>query len=459
MKKRCLSDPVGRRVWVGLGSLSLLVGIVGLWLGAEAIAQANDSSTGRCAAFPASDVAAQDASRICSGRTIGLQPTYPTMSQSVAQPPDPSVVAAQTEFGLRLFSQLQQGDPQQNRLISPSSIAIALGMTYNGASGETQQAMANALSLQGLSLETVNQANAALEQSLESDGSIELTIANSLWNQNGFSVQPNFLQLNRDYYQAEINTFDATDPNAAEPLNRWVSDQTRGKIAQIIDRLSPDDVMVLLNAVYFKGNWATAFDAALTRDRPFYSAAGQSERVPMMTQTGSFRYLENDQFQAVSLPYGNGRWSLYVFLPDQTSDLSTFYSALTSESWENWMNQFAQREGTLQLPRFQFDYSTGLTDALTALGMGVAFDPQQADFSGLSDASTYLSRVQHKTMIEVNEEGTEAAAATSVTVTVTSLPLPQETFEMTVDRPFFFAIRDNQSGALLFLGSVAQPTE
>lgn len=368
---------------------------------------------------------------------------------------NPQLTAAHTRFGFKLFSQLVQQQPD-NIMISPTSVAIALSMLYNGAAGNTQQAMANALELQGLTVQDLNQASAALEATLENaDPQVQLKLANSLWGRSGFSFQPDFLQQNQTFYGAEITELDFNDPAAPDQINAWVAQNTEGKITKIIDQIDPQQVLFLINAVYFKGNWTTQFDPSNTSERPFQLLDGSQKQHPMMSQQGNFAYYETDQFQAVSLPYGNRRLSMYVFLPRPNSSLTAFYSGLTPENWDTWMPQFRRREGLLQLPKFKSEYEETLNEALTALGMGVIF-ADQADFSQLSSEPTAVDEVKHKTFIEVNEEGTEAAAVTSVGVRVTSIGL-DEPFQMVVDRPFFYAIRDNQTGTVLFMGAVVEP--
>lgn len=386
-------------------------------------------------------------------------PTEPPAVNQIETGVDERLVAANTRFGFKLFSQIleQNGEPT-NLMVSPTSVAIALTMTYNGASSTTQQAMAEALELEGMSLEEINQANAALELALENaDPEVQLAIANSLWGREDVSFNPDFLQRNRDFYSAEIASLDFTNPDAIATINNWVSRNTQEKIPEIIREISPNAVLFLINATYFKGNWTTPFNPGQTSDRPFTLLNGSQNQHPTMSQRGRYAYLENDQFQAVSLPYGESeRLTMYVFLPRENSSLSAFQQNLTAENWEAWINQFGRREGAIRLPRFRLEYETQLNDVLEALGMAVAFDADQADFSGMSDEPLSISRVQHKTFIEVNEEGTEAAAVTSVEIRATSAAVIPP-FQMTVDRPFFYAIRDNQTGTVLFMGTVVEP--
>jgi serine protease inhibitor len=382
--------------------------------------------------------------------------TESLMSNPIAKP-DTKVVAANTKFGFKLFSEIVKTDSNTNVFVSPSSVTMALAMTYNGANGSTQEAIAQTLELQGLSLQEINSSNAALKTLLENpDSGVQLAIANSLWANQDATFNPDFLQRNREFYQAKVTNLDFKDASAPNIINNWVKENTNGKIDKIVQELSPDQVLFLINAIYFKGNWTDKFDKNKTKEYPFFAASGQQKPHPMMSQNGDYKYLETENFQAVSLPYGkDGRMSFYVFLPRKNSNLTAFYPTLNAENWDKWMAQFSKRQGSIRLPRFKMDYEVTLNDALKALGMGEAFS-NKADFSGMGK-NFAISEVKHKTFVEVNEEGTEAAAATSVEMKFTSAFEPTiKPFEMIVDRPFFACIRDNQTGSILFMGSIVE---
>lgn len=374
--------------------------------------------------------------------------------------PDTKIVAANTKFGFKLFSEVLKSDKSKNVFVSPSSVAFALAMTYNGASGSTQQEMAKALELQGLTLQQINSSNAALKALLENpDPKVQVAIANSLWGNQNTSFNPDFLQRNRDFYQAKIANLNFTDAQAPSTINDWVKQNTSGKIDKIVQKINPDQALFLVNAIYFKGSWTNEFDKQETREYPFSLFSGQQKQHPMMSQKGKYKYLENQEFQAVNLPYGNnGRISLYVFLPKQNSNLKAFSQTLNAENWDKWMSQFSKREGSIRLPKFKIDYDITLNDSLKALGMGQAFS-SKANFSGMGNGKNLaISEVLHKTFVEVNEQGTEAAAATSVGIMPLSASVPTYApFQMIVDRPFFCAIRDNQTGSIVFMGSIAEP--
>jgi serpin B len=369
-------------------------------------------------------------------------------------------VRANTRFAFTFFTTLQEQKDQQNMFISPISLAYALAMTYNGAVGDTQQAMAQVLNVQEMELDEVNQSFADLMQTLETaDPDVQLAIANSLWARQDIAFEEDFLQRNRQFYEAEVERLDFNDPSAVETINGWVKEQTNDKIPTIVNELDPLTIMVLINAIYFKGAWSEEFDPENTSDRAFTLPDGSTKQVPMMEQDEKFPYYEGEGFQAISLPYGEERLQMSIFLPDEKSSLTDFSQQLNAQNWATWMQQLRKRDGVIVLPRFKLEDEYDLQQTLSDMGMTVAFACGQADFSRLyAEEDVCITKVKQKTFIEVNEEGTEAAAATSVEVGLTAA-MPEEPFSMIVDRPFFFAIHDTQTGAILFLGSIVDPSE
>jgi serpin B len=377
-----------------------------------------------------------------------------------AQMVDKRLVAANTDFGFRLYAEVTGRSGGKNVFVSPSSIGLALAMAYNGAEGETKQVIARGLALQGMGLEEVNRAYAQLKAALENpDPKVQLNIANSLWARKGMTFKPQFIKRNADFYGAEVSELDFDSPGAASAINNWVSGKTNGKIQKIVDQISQDSILFLINAIYFKGTWTAEFDKSKTKEDYFTTAAGARKKHPMMSQSGEYNYYKGDNFQAVSLPYGGGRVSMYVFLPDEGATLDAFHKSLNRASWDRWMSAFEETRGDIVMPRFKLEYEIELNDALKALGMGLAFDAGRADFSGMLQTANnaYINKVKHKTFVEVNEEGTEAAAVTSAEVQITSMRQPRDMFRMVVDRPFFCAIRDNETGTVLFMGAIVDP--
>lgn len=377
---------------------------------------------------------------------------------------DPAIVEANTGFGFRLFRELvKQSGGKANVVISPASLSLALSMTYNGASSTTKDAMARTLGYSGISLDAVNAGNKALLANLEAPGEgIEISVANSLWARKDVEFKPDFMQRNRDYFGAEVSTLDFGDPAAKDRINSWVRDKTRGKIDGIVRQIDGDSVLFLVNAVYFKGIWSAQFDKSETRDAKFTLADGDRKTVPMMSRSDDYEYLQGDGFQLINLGYGRGRISMYVLLPAKGTKLSAFYARLTPANWTKWMGQIHDRatKVTLALPRFKMEYEAELVRALSAVGMSVAFDQGRANFRSMCpippEENVYIGRVTHKAYADVNEDGTEAAAATGAEMKMCGVSLYMNT-DMVVDHPFFFAIRDNMTGEILLMGSVADP--
>lgn len=373
---------------------------------------------------------------------------------------DNRLTSATSRFALKLYNRILKGDRSKNTFVSPTSIMLALAMTYNGANGTTSQGMARALEIDGMSLEEANHAFAELKSVLApTDPKLQLKIANSLWARKGFAVKPAFFERNKKYYGAEVASLDFSSPTATQTINSWVSKNTEGKIEKIIDEIDDGDVLFLINAIYFKGQWKNEFDKKKTKPDAFTLAGGERKELPMMSQSGSYFYYKGENFQSVALPYGKGGVSMYVFLPDELTGLEKFEQDLTPENWDGWMKSFRVRPGEVMLPRFKVEWEANLNEALKSIGMEEAFDGARADFSQIAESQLgnklAITEVLHKSVCEVNEEGTVAAAATSVGMGLASAPPPP--FAMKVDRPFFFAIRDNQTGLILFMGSVRNP--
>jgi len=370
------------------------------------------------------------------------------------------LVQADNSFGLKLFREIVDGDSGENVFIAPLSVSMALGMAYNGAGGATKDAMQEALELQGLDLLQVNESYRDLIQLLRGlDPAVEFRIANSIWYDEAYEFQQDFLSVNREYFDAEVAGLDFADPGSASTINDWVAEETNGRIEEIVDSpMSPELVMFLINAIYFKGDWANPFDEELTREGTFFLADGSEKPVEMMSYAKPdtvLAYLDqNEGVQVLDMKYGGKAYSMTIVLPQQPGDIGPLVAGLDSEKWQRWLDGLAQMQALVSMPKFTLEYELELNNALEALGMGVAFDPFGADFTKIYSGPqrAYLSKVKHKTFLDVNEEGTEAAAATSVEIGVTSMP-PM----IVVDRPFLFAIRERFSGTILFLGVLVDP--
>jgi len=369
------------------------------------------------------------------------------------------LIQSDNAFGLKLFREIDvQEDADANIFISPLSVAMALGMTYNGAAGETQAAMQETLELQGLTIDEVNQSYRSLIDLLRNlDPSVEFLLANSIWYRQEFPVIQDFLDVNREYFDAEVTGLDFDSPSAAPTINAWVDEKTNGRITEIVDDpISPELVMFLINAIYFKGDWTFQFDQGLTSDAPFYLEGGGQVQVPMMQTSGEIeigRYSDGE-LEAIDLLYGGKAYSMTIVMPYGDGTLSELVQSLDAARWAEIVDGLTTVESQVWMPKYTLEYELTLNDVLKALGMQIAFDEFNADFSKIYDGpwNLYISKVKHKTFVDVNEEGTEAAAVTSVEVGVTAMPPT-----VMVNRPFVFAIREKFSGTILFMGRMMNP--
>jgi serpin B len=366
-------------------------------------------------------------------------------SRAADAAPDPAA------FAFRLFGAAEVSAPDKNLLLSPYSVSRALGLAYIGASGETQKAFARVL---GLPSPADYAAHERAELSRRTDS--ELAVANSLWLRSGWEFRAAYEKTAHEDLKAAVFRRDF-DAKTLGEINGWTAGATRDRIKKILEKLDPLSAAVLVNAVYFKASWTTRFEPALTAPADFHPTAGAAFKHPFMSRDGTFAYARRDGLQAVSLPYGEReRWRMIVVLPSA----GTKTPKIDAVAWRALLGEMRQSYGSVKLPRFRFDYSAELSDTLSALGLAVAFDPKRADFSAMAEAHTErerlsISRVVHKTYIEVDETGTEAAAATAV-----SMPLggpPAAPFKFIADRPFLFAIIGHDGAEPLFLGAVRDP--
>lgn len=362
---------------------------------------------------------------------------------------DSQAVSGMTGFAFDLFRTLNQEEEGYNFFISPLSVSTALTMTLNGAEGATREEMAKVLGYGGLEAETWNDTYQNLLPYLEqADETVELSLSNSIWYRQGDPIREAFLEQNREAFEARIEAMDFSDPGAADVINGWIEEATSGKIDKMVDSpLPPDLVMYLINAVYFKGEWAEAFDPERTFEGEFTQTDGTAATVDMMNRKGTVDFGETDAWKIVRLPYGEDKLSMRLVLPRENID--QFVEDLDAEMWRAMEASLAETEEVvLQIPRFKMDYGIkNLNDALFKLGMKKAFGPE-ADLSGIREG-LFISRVLHKAVIEVDEEGSEAAAATVVEVLESAV---MEPVTFIADRPFLFAIVDEVHGNLLFMG-------
>ena len=361
-------------------------------------------------------------------------------------------------FGFNLVQSLQT--PQQrNLLISPASIEVALGMAFAGATGETAEAMSQTLGLDGEPREAALQDLAALQTTLQRpEQGATLKMANAVWIDKS-------IQLNREFSTDLANTFRSkleslrfADPGTIARINEWVSDATEGKISRLLG-VAPSPPMFIANAVYFHAAWRFPFQKQANQEQPFHLADGSTSKVIMMRQSGSFRYAKAPGYEVVALPYSGHRFAMYCFLPVAGAD--EVVARLTKLSWSELSGGLRLAQGSVALPKFKIEYGRTLNQALSKLGMGIAFDGQRAQFTRMINDSVrlFIGAVLHKTYLEVDEQGSTAAAATGVQMEATAIIHPREEFKLVFDRPFLTAIADEESGTILFLGIIGDPKQ
>jgi serine protease inhibitor len=390
------------------------------------------------------------------------------VTQAATPPASIDVAAADNAFGFRLLETVQKKAPSANVVLSPVGAALNLSLALNGASDETRQEILTALSLSGSELGAINEANAKLIKTIRTPADdVILSVADSLWvDSRRATLRPDYVQQMKASYDAETIDLDFAAPGAAGRINSWASKETHDKIPKVIDALDPADLLLLLNAVYFKGQWTHKFDKARTQQREFTLADGTVRQLPRMSQAGSFDYFETPQLQAIRLPFGRGDLIMDVLLPAKSSSLQALEAELTPGSWTGWRAQFASRPGIIELPRFKLESRYRLNEPLQTLGMSRAFHPGLAQFTDMlapapgqhGNPRAFISYVLQSTYWKVDEEGAEAAAVTTTGIRAAAIARPVQRFEMIVNRPFFCAIEDRRSGALLFVGAIYEPT-
>jgi len=423
----------------------------------------------------------------CSERATTPAPSGPDPNPSIVRTPadltdhELSVLNSCNTFGLNLFREIVAVTPEtDNVFISPLSVSYALGLCYNGAEGDTRTAIGETLELADLSLEELNKAYHDLTEILvQADPVVDFRIANSLWSKQGVAIQQEFINLAQNYFDARVEEINFQAPWAADTINAWIENATNNKIKDMVKPpINPNIVAMLFNAIYFKGSWMFPFDTADTRDANFYLADGSETQCRMMyksqkdvqqgspddpmnlhTDTNIVFYYDPDVV-VMGMPYGAGDFRMSIIIPnrspyyaaDTSATIEDVIEIMTPEKWALWTSGDTPYKFNLSLPRFRFEYEVGLTDVLRTLGMEIAFTPGAADFSNLFvELDPWIDAVKQKTFVQVDEKGTEAAAVTQV-IWATSMPP-----ELICDRPFLIVIHEDVSGAILFMGRIANP--
>ena len=366
------------------------------------------------------------------------------------------LVEGSNDFTFKLLQKLSETASDESFFASPLSISMAFGMALNGTANDTYEQMRDFFGHDGLSNDEINNAFRDLIELLTRlDPQVRMEIANSVWYRRGFEVLQEFLQTNAEYFDAEIADLDFGDPAAVDIINGWINDKTNGLIEEMIEEIGPDVVMYLINAIYFKANWAIQFDPEDTRDAPFTTASGEITEVPLMRVREAFGYFANSDWQVVDLPYGDGAYSFTAFLPADRQNLSAFAGSLNRQEFDAITSQIEEDTVNVYLPRFEIDFDyEDIMEELQVMGLTLPFIAGEADFSRIHPfEELFISNVMHRAVIMVDEEGSEAAAVTVIEISRTSVG-PQE-LTIRLDRPFLFFIREKGSNTILFMGKYA----
>ena len=360
-----------------------------------------------------------------------------------------SLVDGNTMFALDIFKQINKEDKEKSIFISPFSISTALTMAYEGAGSTTKESMGKALGYSGIDTDKLNESYKNLiRYQKQADNKVQINISNSLWVRDGFNVKEEYLAVNKDVFDAKISSLDFSKQDAADRINQWISDSTKGKIEKMIEPpISSEAMMYLINAIYFKADWTERFDKKTTFSTKFHKEKGDAAEIMMMNRKGKIEYGEGNEFKAVRIPYGSGKTSMYCILPSQGTSVNNFIEKMNLNKWKSIKESVKETENVIiQIPRFKLEYGLKeLKDSLTALGMGEAFSGK-ADFSGIGDV--FISKVLHKAVIEVNEDGSEASSATVVEMRKGI----KEPTSFIANRPFVFVIADDETNTILFMG-------
>ena len=381
------------------------------------------------------------------------EPNLRSLSQE-----EQSLATSSNSFVFHLLTELEKQEGDINLFFSPLSVQYALSMTLNGASEETYDSIIETLGYNNLNEQEINEAFQSLtEFLLNVDKKVLLTIANSIWYEQKLTAEESFRQAMQLYYDAEVEGLDFKSAQAVLTINNWVKAKTNGLIDKLIESIPDEAVMYLINAIYFKADWKYKFNESDTKEGPFYLENGSVLETPLMhSDELTVRYYQNSIAHVIDIPYGNGQYSMTVLLPVDGKKISNILEVLDENTFNEWNSLANEIKVELTMPKFKIEYKALLNEALSNMGMEIAFT-DQADLSRLfvEPYGLYISRVIHKAVIEVNEEGTEAAAVTGVEISLTSAP-PEKPV-LVLNRPFLFFIKEKYSGTVLFAGKLFNP--
>lgn len=384
---------------------------------------------------------------------ISCSTESPQIDEFDTIPKSAEVVAQNNQFAFDLFREVAKNPEADNFMISPVSASLALSMVYNGAAGETATAFNEVLKYENATVDEVNLVNRSLIDHLtDTPKGSTFEIANSLWFEKTFPVNDNFLSVNKEYYKAQVENLDFSEPATVDIINDWVKDKTHNKIPTIIESIDRNTVLFAINALYFNSQWKHKFNKEDNRQMPFYLEDGTIEQVETMNMTENFAYFGNEIFSSVVLPYKNDKFNMVLLLPNEDISADDLIEGMDMKDFKTILDNNTVKNIQISIPKFKFPYKKLFNEPLINMGLAVAFS-ENANFSNLSDVATHISFVLQKTYIDVNEKGTEAAAVTVVRIETTSAGPPR----FVLNRPFLFLITEKHTNAIAFMGKVGAP--
>lgn len=370
--------------------------------------------------------------------------------------PAGEISIANNKIAFKMLNATFNENKDKNTVISPMSLSTILAITQNGADGSTKEEMKKALEVTGVDDKIINEEYKNIIANFNSIETLKVKMANSIWIDKGMSINEEFKNIGRDYYESEINDVDFSKSKTTDTINKWISDNTAEKIKKIVDKFDNDTAMVLVNTLYFKGDWSVPFKKEGTQKKDFNLLDGTIEKVDMMQGNMNLDYLKENNFEAIRMPYKDKNFGMYVFLPSENSSVESVMKEMNYENWNKWKGKFNSKDCIVEVPKLHMEFEQKLNEMLMDFGMKSAFKPE-ANFSKLrKENNLFISLVKQKCYIDVDEKGTEAAAATVVVMKTTSTN-PEEMEKFIADRPFIYAITDSKTDSILFMGTVEKP--
>lgn len=385
----------------------------------------------------------------------------PDAKPIILKPDFKKKLAQDNQFAIYFFKTTLRNDKEPFTFISPLSLSIALNMTLNGANGTSKSEMQTTLHNTNYDIDQINEYSKTLREALiKVDPSTQFSIANSIWYRNTFNVETSFINTNKLNYNAEIKPVDFSSNDAVNQINNWSALNTNNRIPKLIENTSAETTMYIVNATYFKGSWKSAFEKKNTAKKTFYAEDKTTQDIQMMNQESTFNYSSEDNYSCLELPYGNKAFSMVILLPNEGKTITDAINSLNSDSWSSTLSKLKPKAVNLDLPRFKLSAKYDLEKLiLPQMGMIVPFDQKLADFTGINKSNDlHISAVSHNTFVEVDEEGTEAAAVTKVDIGITSLPESQIQ-HFNVNKPFLFVITEKSTEIILFIGKIGKITQ